>query len=403
MAQPRRGRPPNPVDPDASHAARLGAELRARRTAHGERADAAGAVRPGRRLRAAVHLRGRAGQDRRHVRVHRGGGPRTGRARRARGAAAPRPCASTTARAASAPPHAAQRAASRRYAVRPTATRKKTVQPTSRRGLIGAGAAAAVGLSTAAAPAAARKIDPELPDHWARLLNLLGRHDAMFGPRDVLEFVEHDLGRIVEHREVARGELGAKLMRIEARWAGLAAWLSEDAGRTRSRDAYADRTLRLASEAGYGDMVAYLRTLQSRFALQERDAPRAIAFAEAGLRVPGTSQQTRALCARQAALGHALGRDATACERRMHEAHALLDADSSRRRGRARRSRGGTCAPPRRSVGCGCSRARPSRGRPTAPARNASSGGSAERSAPKPERRHRAATRRCRIRTEPCA
>jgi transcriptional regulator with XRE-family HTH domain len=33
MAQPRRGRPPNPVDPDASHAARLGAELRARRTA----------------------------------------------------------------------------------------------------------------------------------------------------------------------------------------------------------------------------------------------------------------------------------------------------------------------------------------------------------------------------------
>jgi len=30
-----RGRPPNPVDPDASHAARLGAELRARRQARG--------------------------------------------------------------------------------------------------------------------------------------------------------------------------------------------------------------------------------------------------------------------------------------------------------------------------------------------------------------------------------
>ena len=32
MAQPRRGRPPNPLDPNASHAAKLGAEIRDRRT-----------------------------------------------------------------------------------------------------------------------------------------------------------------------------------------------------------------------------------------------------------------------------------------------------------------------------------------------------------------------------------
>jgi transcriptional regulator with XRE-family HTH domain len=35
MAEPRRGRPPNPVDPEASHAARLGAEIRTRRTTEG--------------------------------------------------------------------------------------------------------------------------------------------------------------------------------------------------------------------------------------------------------------------------------------------------------------------------------------------------------------------------------
>lgn len=35
MTQPPRGRPPSPVDPDASHAARLGAEIRARRQAQG--------------------------------------------------------------------------------------------------------------------------------------------------------------------------------------------------------------------------------------------------------------------------------------------------------------------------------------------------------------------------------
>src|SRR5918998_3440953 len=35
MDQPRRGRPPNPVDPEPSHTARLGAELRTQRTAEG--------------------------------------------------------------------------------------------------------------------------------------------------------------------------------------------------------------------------------------------------------------------------------------------------------------------------------------------------------------------------------
>jgi transcriptional regulator with XRE-family HTH domain len=326
MAQPRRGRPPNPVDPNASHAARLGAELRARRTAKGLTLQALGDLAGGyapqyvsevERAKTAAtpafiaavdHALNARGEleallpaaMREHEEQHR---ERAERRRTARIQPALRCEADSDA--------------------------GEDVEPTNRRGLIGAGAAAAIGLSAAAAPAAAREIDPELPDHSARLLNLLGRHDAMFGPRDVLEFVEHELGRIAEHREVARGELRAKLMRVEARWAGLAAWLSEDAGQTRSRDAYTDRTLRLASEAGYGDMVAYLRTLQGRFALQERDAKRAIAFAEAGLHVPGTSQQTRALCARQAALGHALGRDATACERRLQEAHALLDADSS--------------------------------------------------------------------------
>jgi transcriptional regulator with XRE-family HTH domain len=43
MAQPRRGRPPASLDPDASHAARLGAELRERRQARGSTLQAFGA------------------------------------------------------------------------------------------------------------------------------------------------------------------------------------------------------------------------------------------------------------------------------------------------------------------------------------------------------------------------
>jgi tetratricopeptide (TPR) repeat protein len=157
---------------------------------------------------------------------------------------------------------------------------------------------------------------------------VLGRHEAMFGPHDVLDTVRHQLDIIAKHRQIARGQLHTQLLRIESRWAGLAAWLSEDTGQPRNRDAWINRALRLAREADHPDMVAYTRTLQSRFAAQQRDAKRAITFAEAGLRIPGTNHQTRALCARQAALGHALGGDATACERRLADAYNLLNSDS---------------------------------------------------------------------------
>jgi transcriptional regulator with XRE-family HTH domain len=203
------------------------------------------------------------------------------------------------------------------------------VEPTNRRGLLGMGAGAALGgVGVAATPAAARDVDPELPAHLTQLLSLLGQHEAMFGPHDVLDSVRHQLSVIAEQRERARGELRVALMRVEARWAGLAAWLSEDTGQSRSRDACMERALRLAQEADYRDMVAYLHTLQSRFAAQERDARRAIRFAEVGLRVPGTSEQTRALCARQAALGYALGGDAAASERSLADAYGLLDSES---------------------------------------------------------------------------
>jgi hypothetical protein len=63
--------------------------------------------------------------------------------------------------------------------------------------------------------------------------------------------------------------------------------------------------------------------------MQELDARRAIGFAEDGLRVPGTSAQTRALCTSWAALGRALARDRTACERRLEAAHGLVRHDGS--------------------------------------------------------------------------
>jgi len=201
------------------------------------------------------------------------------------------------------------------------------VEPLSRRSLLGAGVgAAAWGLNatTAPAPAAAREIDPELVAHWMDLLRLLTRHDTMYGSSDVVGAVRHELGLIAAHRKVARGELRAQLLRAEARWALFASWLSHDTGNSRLRDIWAERTLELAREASYPDLAAWVLMRRSRWAGHERDARRAIAFAEAARRTPGSSEQVRALCALRLAQGQALAQDPDACERSLAAAHDLL-------------------------------------------------------------------------------
>jgi tetratricopeptide (TPR) repeat protein len=142
----------------------------------------------------------------------------------------------------------------------------------------------------------------------------------------VLDIVERETRVIAAHRGAARGQLRTELMRVEARWATLAAWSCHHTGDVRGRDAWTDRTLRLAHESDYSDMAAFGRGRQSKHA---SDARRAVEYAEAALRVRGASTQTRAWCARYAATGHARAGATASCERRLHDAYVLLEnADS---------------------------------------------------------------------------
>ena len=102
----------------------------------------------------------------------------------------------------------------------------KDVKPTNRRGLLGAGAAAALGVAgVAAAPAAAHEVDPELPVHSMQLMRLLEDYDCAFGPRTVIDVVHHQQRQVALHRKVAHGELRTMLLRVEARWSNFASWL----------------------------------------------------------------------------------------------------------------------------------------------------------------------------------
>jgi hypothetical protein len=94
------------------------------------------------------------------------------------------------------------------------------VDPISRRSLFGAGVGVTLGPNATTAPTAARELDPELVSHWMRLLRILGCHDAMFGPHDVLDTVRREVGVIAEHRRVARDSLRTQLLSVDDRAVG---------------------------------------------------------------------------------------------------------------------------------------------------------------------------------------
>jgi tetratricopeptide (TPR) repeat protein len=200
------------------------------------------------------------------------------------------------------------------------------VEPTNRRGLLGGAAGAALAAAAVGpAPVAAREIDPELPAHWERLFGLLHRHDDVYGPREVMDAVRHELRLIAEHRVAAHGELRGALMQVEARWSLYAAWLCEDTGDRRGRHAWLERALRLAREAGHPDLIAWARARQAQWA-----APRlALRAAEAGRRTPRAEAHMRLLCTVRAAHAHAQIGEADAAARMISQAESLLEQGSS--------------------------------------------------------------------------
>jgi transcriptional regulator with XRE-family HTH domain len=203
----RRGRPPSPLEPSASAAARLGAELRGLRAASG--LTLAG-------------LSVRIGYSAQYI-------SRAEHGRSAPGEAFVLACevelgADGTllqllpAVVLEQAQHRCARVAARRSADIHS-DQEDNVDPTNRRGLAGAGGAAVLGLGAAATPASARAVDPALPGHWERLLAIIGTHDAAHGPHDVLATTRRELWLITAHRKIAHGDLRTALMRVEARWA----------------------------------------------------------------------------------------------------------------------------------------------------------------------------------------
>ncbi len=292
--QSRRGRPPKPLDPDASLAARLGAELRVRREAKSLTLQA---------------LSERIDYSHQHISM-----VELGRA----------PATEPFVRACDGELDADGALMQLLPDVVLEHARIRSARVAARRGADPRNDPGEDGRSLTVVPAAACEVDLALPEHWDGLLAILGTHDAAHGPHQVLDTARWGLRLISEHRQAACGGLRAGLMRVEARWALYAAWLCEDTGDRRGRTALLERALHLAREADAPDLLAWARARQAQWS----DAPRAIRLAETGLRTPRAGAHTRALCAVRAAHAHALVGDSETAQRMLAEAHRLAGEDS---------------------------------------------------------------------------
>ena len=291
MTQPRRGRPPHRLDPDASHAARLGAEIRTRRQERGLTLEALAAL---------------VGFSPSHVsKVERANAPVSGpfvaacdHALDARGAIS---------------------------ALLPAVISERAWQRQDRAATRHSGLAAAIGLtgSSAAQPAASAEVDPELVQHWLEVKGTLTDHDQLFGPHRVLAITKRGLGIIGRHRQAARGYLRADLMRVESRWEMLVAWLYDDAGAPEAA-ASMQRARALAVEADDHLMTAYVLVRQSERASRFGKSKAAIALAQAAQRQRGLTPHVHALRALYEALGHARAGETAACQNDLGTAHELV-------------------------------------------------------------------------------
>lgn len=196
-----------------------------------------------------------------------------------------------------------------------TAPEDDPVDPATRRSVLTTAAAGAATAALGATPGvtAAREVDPELVRHWARLLGILARHDAIYGAREVMDTVRREVGLIAEHRQAARGDLRGRLMQVEARWSQLMSWLASEVGDTAGRDAWGTRAGKLAAASGDSDMAGYVMMRMAHWATSPEDIARLADRAGATAR----SEGVRELCALTRARAYALAGDPGGLEREL--------------------------------------------------------------------------------------
>jgi transcriptional regulator with XRE-family HTH domain/tetratricopeptide (TPR) repeat protein len=191
------------------------------------------------------------------------------------------------------------------------------------------GKAASFGGSRAGTPLSSptlSKPDVSFATRWQRLLEVFIASERVLGSRPVITAMAAELPMLRAQREAARPEARIELLRAESRWAEFVSWLSDNVGAHRSGRLWINRAGDLARESGDHPMVAYVLMRKSQQALEHgHDVRGAVNMAEAAQREHELPPLVRALSAVREAQGHAVLGNRAGCARKLDEAHELIE------------------------------------------------------------------------------
>jgi transcriptional regulator with XRE-family HTH domain len=167
---------------------------------------------------------------------------------------------------------------------------------------------------------------------WQRLLEVFVASERVLGSRAVITAMAAELPLLRTQRKAARAETQIELLKAEARWAEFVSWLADNVGSLQSGRQWLDHAEHLAREADDRPFLAYVVMRKSQQVLEHgQDIRGAINLAEVAQRERELPRLVRALSAVREAQGHAVLRNRGACVRKLDEAHELIDRRASNR------------------------------------------------------------------------
>jgi hypothetical protein len=178
---------------------------------------------------------------------------------------------------------------------------------------------------------ARRNLDAEVVEYLRSRIACCAASDGLRGPRATLPTALGIVGAVTNAIREVRPWVRTDLLAVGAQGAELVAWLYRDLGVPATAEAWRDRAIEWAQEAGDRPMQTYVQLKKSQAAWDQRDAPSMLALAQAVQKAPWPiARKIRAEAAQQEARAHAmLGADLNSVERKLGEAQELLVTDDS--------------------------------------------------------------------------
>lgn len=168
-----------------------------------------------------------------------------------------------------------------------------------------------------------RRVDKGAVDVLAGTLAQNRRLEDSIGSAPLLEPTVGQLRLIEDLVTEARGPVRSLLVDVAAQWAQFAGWLHANSGKHQAGNAYYDRALEWATEAGDVNMVSEALSLKGQQAWTLGHIGPVIGLSHAAQRDHSTFPGQRAISAAQEARGHAMAGDPDETDRKLDVAMNL--------------------------------------------------------------------------------